>query len=321
MEKIKQTIAFGPVPSRRLGRSLGINNIPPKICTYSCVYCQLGKTIKKQIKQQQFYTPEKIVNAVKNKVKKAEEKGESIDYLTFVSDGEPTLDSNLGKEIFYLRQLGIRIAVITNASLLWKKDVKDQLNNADWVSLKIDTVDHAIWKKINKPCKSLIFEKILDGISDFSLSFKGDLTTETMFVKNLNDKIKNIEDTADFIKGLNPTKSYLSVPTRPPSETWVEPTSETMLNSAYQIFTKHGIDAEYLIGYEGNTFGFTGDIEEDILSIASVHPIRKDGVVELLKKAKTDWSIVKKLLHEDKLIEVEYNKKKFYIKRLKSIKI
>jgi wyosine [tRNA(Phe)-imidazoG37] synthetase (radical SAM superfamily) len=315
MVNISESIAFGPVPSRRLGRSLGINNIPPKICTYSCIYCQLGKTIKMQIERQEFYTPEKIESEVKNKVRKAKEKGESIDYLTFVSDGEPTLDSNLGKEILYLRELGIKIAVITNASLLWEKDARDQLSNADWVSLKIDTVDHTIWEKMNKPHKSLRFERILDGISDFSLSFKGDLTTETMFVRNINDQIKNIEDTADFIKGLHPTKSYLSIPIRPPSEAWVKPTSETMLNTAYQVFTKHGIDTEYLIGYEGNTFGFTGDIEEDLLSIASVHPIRKDGISELLKKAEKDWSIVEKLLHEDKLIEVEYNKKKFYVRK------
>jgi len=317
MVNIPESITFGPVPSRRLGHSLGINNIPPKICTYSCTYCQLGKTKKMQIERQQFYTPEKIVNAVKNKVKKAKTKGESIDYLTFVSDGEPTLDSNLGKEISYLKEFGIKIAVITNASLLSEKDVRDDIGNADWVSLKIDTVDNVIWKKINKPHKSLIFERILEGISEFSLSFKGYLTTETMLIQNVNDQIRNIESTAVFIKGLHPTKSYISIPIRPPAEKWAKPTSETNLNIAYQIFTKYGIDAEYLTGYEGNTFGFTGEIEEDILSVASVHPIRKDGVTELLEKADKDWSIVEKLLHEDKLIEVEYNKNKFYIRKFK----
>jgi len=315
MVNIFNSVTFGPVPSRRLGRSIGINNIPPKTCTYSCIYCQLGKTNNMQIERQQFYTPEKILSAVKNKVKKVKSKGESIDYLTFVPDGEPTLDSNLAKEILYLRELGIKIAVIANASLLSEKDVRENLSNADWVSLKIDTVDHEIWKKINKPHKSLRFERILDGISDFSISFKGCLTTETMLIKNVNDQIKNIEDTADYIKGLNPKKSYLSVPTRPPAEIEVKPTSETNLNIAYQVFTKHGIDTEYLIGYEGNNFGFTGDIEEDLLGIASVHPIRKDGVIELLKKADRDWSVVDNLLHESKLMEVEYQNSKFYVRK------
>jgi wyosine [tRNA(Phe)-imidazoG37] synthetase (radical SAM superfamily) len=136
MENNFSSITFGPVPSRRLGRSLGINNIPTKICTYSCVYCQLGKTIKMQIEQQKFFITEKIVTAVKNKIKKVKEKGESIDYIAYVPNGEPTLDSNLGKEILCLRELGIKIAVITNASLLSKEIVRDHLNNVDWVSSK-----------------------------------------------------------------------------------------------------------------------------------------------------------------------------------------
>ena len=96
-------IAFGPVPSRRLGRSLGMNNIPPKVCTYSCVYCQLGRTKRKQIERRAFYHPEEILNDVRDKVKRAREVGESIDYLTFVPDGEPTLDANLGREIELLK--------------------------------------------------------------------------------------------------------------------------------------------------------------------------------------------------------------------------
>ena len=315
MVNIPESIVFGPVPSRRLGHSLGINNIPLKICTYSCIYCQLGKTKKKQIERQQIYKTEKIVSAVKSKVQKAEEKRESVDYITFVSNGEPSLDSKLGKEILSLRGLGIKIAVITNASLLWKKNVRQQLINADWISLKIDTVNQHIWKKINKPHKSLKLEKIMEGILDFSLSFKGDLTTETMLIQGVNDKIKSIEETAYFIEGLHPIKSYLSIPIRPPAETWVKPISKTILNSAYQIFKKHGIDVEYLIDYEGNNFGFIDNIEEDILSIASVHPIRKDGLISLLKKSNNNWDIVKKLLSEDKLIEVEYNKKKFYLRK------
>jgi len=104
-------IAFGPVPSRRLERSLGINNIPPKVCTYSCVYCQLGRTIKMKVERGAFYEPDEILQDVHDKVEKAREAGEAIDYLTFVPDGEPALDINLGREIELLRPLGIKIAV------------------------------------------------------------------------------------------------------------------------------------------------------------------------------------------------------------------
>ena len=119
-DKVKM-IAYGPVPSRRLGQSLGINNIPPKICTYSCIYCQIGRTLNMHVNQQAFYEPKDILKDVKNKVKEAKSKKEPIDYLAFVPDGEPTLDINLGEEIEMLNSLGIKIAVITNASLLWKR--------------------------------------------------------------------------------------------------------------------------------------------------------------------------------------------------------
>jgi len=113
-------IAFGPVPSRRLGNSLGINNIPPKTCTYSCVYCQLGRTNKMQVERHIFYNPQNILRAVQDKVNKVKETGVPIDYLTFVPDGEPTLDINLEYEIDLLKFLGIKIAMITNGSLIWR---------------------------------------------------------------------------------------------------------------------------------------------------------------------------------------------------------
>ena len=142
-------ITFGPVPSRRLGRSLGINNIPPKVCTYSCVYCQVGKTRRMQVERCPFYEPEGIFKSVRKQVLKAKKRGESIDYLTFVPDGEPTLDTNLGDEIDLLKSIGIKIAIITNASLIYREDVREDLMKADWVSLKLDSIRKASWRKIN----------------------------------------------------------------------------------------------------------------------------------------------------------------------------
>ena len=177
-------IAFGPVPSRRLGRSMGINNIPPKSCTYSCIYCQVGETENLQIARNPFYDPDDILMWVKKQINKARKIGESVDYLTFVPDGEPTLDINLGREIDMLKQLGIKIGVITNGSLVYRDDVKKDLAKADWVSVKVDACSKKIWRKINRPHKSLALEAILEGILDFSKRFHGELVTETMLVRN-----------------------------------------------------------------------------------------------------------------------------------------
>ncbi|MDY0096053.1 MAG: radical SAM protein, partial [Candidatus Vecturithrix sp.] len=160
MGQTAQHIAFGPVPSRRLGQSLGINNIPPKTCSYSCVYCQLGRTLKMQITREVFYDPDEIFREVEQKVEQSREKGEAIDYLTYVADGEPTLDLQLDREIKLLRDLGCQIAVITNASLLWMLDVREALRLADWVSVKIDALTPEIWHRIDRPYGALQLDTI-----------------------------------------------------------------------------------------------------------------------------------------------------------------
>ena len=126
-------IIFGPIPSRRLGRSLGINHIPPKICSYACTYCQLGKTVKMQVERKAFYPPEVIFKLVQDKITQVRSQGKSIDYLAFVPDGEPMLDENLGETIGLLKTLDIPVAVISNASLITEKKVRTELSGADWV--------------------------------------------------------------------------------------------------------------------------------------------------------------------------------------------
>jgi wyosine [tRNA(Phe)-imidazoG37] synthetase (radical SAM superfamily) len=313
-------LTFGPVPSRRLGQSLGINNIPPKICSYACVYCQAGKTIHMQVERDSFYSSREILDAVEKRIKELKDKKEHIDYLSFVPDGEPTLDIELGNKIEMLKPLGIKIAVISNSSLIWERRVREDLCKADWVSLKIDAVSEDIWREVNRPHNSLQLDKILQGIKEFSRIFKGELTTETMLIQGINDKEEELEKVADFISGLKRVKSYISIPTRPPAEKWVHSASERAISIAYHIFKERGIDVELLIGYEGNAFAFTGNVEEDLLSITSVHPMRKDAVDEFLKKAGADWSVIDKLINEGKLLEIKYKGKNFYARKLSAPK-
>jgi len=310
------SLVFGPVPSRRLGRSLGINNIPPKVCTYSCVYCQVGTTIKMQTERKEFYNPEQIFSEVKYKIEKASKLGETTDYLSFVPDGEPTLDKNLGYEISLLKPLRIKIAVITNSSLLWHDDVRDELSKADWVSVKVDTVNDKLLHKINRPHGSLDLNKILNSIRSFSDEYNGYLVSETMLVKGLNDTDESLKPTVEFLSGLNLKKSYISIPTRPPAEQWVRPPESESVNKAYQIFNSSIDEVELLIDYEGSSFTFAGDVENDLLSITSVHPMRKDAVEQFLHKANSDWTIVQMLIDEKELSELDYEGNKFFLRNL-----
>ena len=312
-------ISFGPVPSRRLGKSLGINNIPAKICSYSCVYCQLGKATKMKANRQAFYSPERIFEDVKNKISEAKARNERVDYLTFVPDGEPTLDINLGKEISLLQQMGIPIAALTNASLIWESDVKNCLSKIDLVSLKVDAITENLWHRINNPHKSLKLDEILDGIVEFSKEFRGITITETMLVDGV-DYTDEFDKIADFLAEVKLNKAYIAIPTRPPAEGWVRPAREGLINKAFQTFAaKLGQEkVEYLIGYEGNAFAFTGNVEEDLLSITSVHPMREEGIKEFLKKAEADWSVVGKMISDGKMIELEYENYRYYMRKIPS---
>ena len=311
-------IAFGPVPSRRLGRSLGINNIPPKVCTYSCIYCQVGKTVNMQVERRPFYEPAEIVRRIKIQVKKALKKGETIDYLTFVPDGEPTLDINLGHEIDLLKPLAIKIAVITNGSLIVREDVRRDLMKADWVSLKLDSTWKTDWRKINRPHKNLDLNLMLKAMSDFSKSYHGKLVTETMFVQGVNNDADMLQETAEFLASLNPERAYLAIPTRPPAENWVKPPNPEEVNTAFQIFSEKIPHIEYLIGYEGNAFAYTGNVEKDLLSITSVHPMQAGAIRKLLTRAGKDWTTITKLISKQKIVEIDYNGRKFYMRRFNS---
>lgn len=311
-------IAFGPIPSRRLGRSLGINNIPPKICSYSCVYCQIGTTNSMSIDRKEFYSCEEIVNEVSEKVKQLQNNNEQIDYLTFVPDGEPTLDKNLGREIDLLKPLGIKIAVITNSSLLWDGKVRRDLLGADWVSIKIDTVDEKIWHLIDRPNGKLELPEIIGGIKKFAASFKGKLLTETMLVKEINDDIDSLQKTAKFIKNINPETAYILVPTRPPAEKFVEPPIEENINIAYQMFNGLLNNVELLISNEGTDFSYSSDAEKELLSILAVHPMRSDAVEKFLNKAKSNWDLIEELIHDNILKEIGYSGKTFIVKNIKS---
>jgi wyosine [tRNA(Phe)-imidazoG37] synthetase (radical SAM superfamily) len=307
-------IAFGPIPSRRLGHSLGVNHIPPKVCTYSCVYCQVGRTSAFRVQRRAFYDPARVAEAVREKVTEARTSGEAVDFITFVPDGEPTLDINLGQEIASLRPLGIPIAVITNGSLLWREEVRADLMQADWVSVKVDAVREPVWRRVNRPHGRLRLPMVLEGILRFAAEFRGRLVTETMLVAGVNDGEAEVEAVAEFLARLRPSTAYISIPTRPPAEGWVCPPLDEAITRAYAIFRDVGVQVELLTGYEGDAFAFTGDVEADLIAITAVHPMREEAMAAFLARAGADWGLVQRLIAKGRLVEAEYRGHKFYLR-------
>lgn len=311
-------LVFGPVPSRRLGKSMGINNIPAKNCSYSCVYCQVGRTTRLRIDRQRYHDPNLIFSEVSDRLASARNSGERVDFLTFVPDGEPTLDAKLGREIALLKTLGVPIAVITNSTLLWRADVRKDLAAADTVSVKIDSVQEAIWRRMNRPHGSLHLSRILDGISTFAAEYQQTLITESMLVRNLNDSETQLRELAAFIGTLRPSRAYLSVPTRPPAESSVRCPSEAALVIAHQLLSATGTSAEVLSGYEGNDFVSIGAFESDLLGITSVHPMRRDAVESLLSRSNSSWNAIESLIHRGALVKTSYRGAEYYLRRFGS---
>ena len=308
-------ISFGPVPSRRLGKSLGINNVAfGKVCSYSCVYCQVGITHKFSNERQKFYDPEVICSEVKKQMAKLSV-ADQPDYLTFVANGEPTLDINLGRSIEKLKLFNIPVAVITNASLLIDPQVRADLLPADWVSVKIDAGNEDVWKKLNRPADKIDFEMYVKGLITFSNVYKGKLVSETMLVKGLNDTPEELNQVVTVLKSVQPSIAYISVPTRPPAVKSVLPPDEEDINLAYQLFSENQLKTELILGFEGTDTGFTGNAIDDILNICSVHPIRQDTMDELLKKNQADRGILAKLLDDNYIKRTEYKSNVFYIRK------
>ena len=264
-----------------------------------------------------FYQPEDIFHDVQSRLAQAKGAAEPVDYLTFVPDGEPTLDENLGKEIMLLKALDVPVGVITNSSLLWRNDVRDELGKADWVSLKIDAVQEDIWRQINQPHKAISLPWILNGVVAFAKAFSGKLVTETMLIRGLNDNVDCMKAVASFLHALQPSQAYLSIPIRPPAQRQVQGPDEVTLNQIYQLLADKVKQVEYLIGYEGDSFAFTNDIEKDILSITAVHPMREEAVRTMLSQAGYSWEIVDRLVAQGDLSETKYDGHIFYLRRFR----
>ena len=307
-------LAFGPVPSRRLGRSLGVNTIPPKVCSYGCIYCQVGVTDTKQMERRPFFAPQQIADAAAARLEEVRARGEAVDYLTIVPDGEPTLDVRLGESIGLLRRLGVPVAVISNGSLLWDADTRADLAEADWVSVKMDAATEEVWRRVNHPHPGLALDRVLAGIARFTAEFDGILCTETMLVSRVNDSAASVGAVADILGGMPIDVAYLAVPTRPPAMPGVRAARPPALNRAYQIFSDRLAHVEYLVGFEGEFFSTTDDVVRDLLATSAVHPLRESAVAAMLASASAPWRIVNELVSAHQLRRVSYGGEQYYLR-------
>jgi wyosine [tRNA(Phe)-imidazoG37] synthetase (radical SAM superfamily) len=210
---------YGPVLSRRFGYSLGIDIIPFKICTYDCIYCQLGKTTDKTTERKQYINID--MGSFLKSLKSVIEDVKKIDYITFSGSGEPTLNTDIGILINKIKQLtDIPVAVLTNGSLLYRKEVVEALKDADLIKVSFDAPDERCFRSINRPSPIIIFEKILKGLKLLLNNFNGKIWLEVMIIKNINDGIEQAEQFKKVIYDIDKVsrdidKIHLNTPVRP----------------------------------------------------------------------------------------------------------
>ncbi|MCD4712467.1 MAG: radical SAM protein [Clostridiales bacterium] len=266
---------YGPVPSRRLGLSLGISPIPQKTCNYSCIYCQLGRTYPMINKREMFFEVSEIIKELELMLNSKVE----FDVITIVGEGEPTLYAGLGKLIEEIKSRTDKpVAVITNGALMGQADVQRDLLGADIVLPSLDAVNATMFKKINRPHKDLIFEDVADGLIDFSKLFRGQLWMEIMLIKGLNDDVETLMQLKEILGRIQYDRLYLNTPVRPPAESDVEPVPHDVMERAVDVL--HGISIDLLASE-----GFHSEIEDPedaILSIIKRHPMNQHELESFL---------------------------------------
>ncbi|MBC8231481.1 radical SAM protein [bacterium] len=262
---------FGPVPSRRLGASLGIDLVPYKTCSYDCVYCQLGRTTSKIVERKEYVQKDSVITELQSLLSTLEAPREAIDYITFSGSGEPTLNSAIGELLRELKAItDVPLAVLTNGSLLYRGDVRDALHNADLVVPSLDAVTESVFQKVNKPHPSLTVEKMIDGIREFNKSFSGETWLEIMLVKGINDGQEEIERMAEVAADMNLAKIQLNTVIRPPSEKLALPLNAEEMQ---RIKEKIGAKAEVIAYFDRKKEKiYKGDIEAEILAMLHRRP-------------------------------------------------
>jgi wyosine [tRNA(Phe)-imidazoG37] synthetase (radical SAM superfamily) len=291
--------AYGPVPSRRLGRSLGVSPIPHKTCSYNCIYCQLGQTGKLSMKRESFYPKEDILSDIKKVIDPA-----NVDYITFVGDGEPTLCKDLGWLIKSCKQKWqIPVAVVTNGSLFFMEDVRQDLKSSDVVLPTLDAGSEEVYRTLNRPHGSIGFEEMLQGQIDFRKEYPGKIWLEVMLVKGVNDSDESLMEIKDAIEQVKPDRIYISVPIRPPAKPGVRPPEPGRIIRAHEILNTT-LD---LTDYESGNFGLDNfpDLRTTIIEICSRHPLREEQARDIDKRF-TGTESIDTMLSDGSLVRVEY---------------
>ena len=239
----EKTYLFGPVPSRRLGLSLGVDIVPLKTCTLDCIYCQLAETTEKTVRRKEYVPVEPVLNQLKERLAN----GLQADFITFSGSGEPTLNSSLGEFIERIKEItDIPVAILTNGTLLYIPDVRADCAKADVVLPSLDAADEQTFHKINRPHTDISFNNLVSGLCAFRNEFAGRIWLEVFLVEGINTGPEQIEKIADVIKKICPDRIQLNTAVRPTADPTVKKVETEKLKEIAKLL---GTDCEVVADF------------------------------------------------------------------------
>jgi wyosine [tRNA(Phe)-imidazoG37] synthetase (radical SAM superfamily) len=299
---------YGPVPSRRLGFSLGVDIIPFKTCTLDCIYCQLGPTAKKTLQRKEYFPPSEILGQIKQKLSSKQR----IDTITFSGSGEPTLNKTLGKLIREIKKMtSIPVAVLTNSTSVADKNVRNALMAADLIIPSLDAATQEVFLKTNRPCSPVKIEEIIQGLRILQQEFKGSIWLEIMLVKGVNDSPSHIQKLKEEVSRIKPDKIQLNTVVRPPAEKFAQPLS---LKKMEKIRKEFGKNCEIIAEFDKKALKPSQkNLEGAILDMIQRRPVTLSDISVSLGKRKNEITkCLNFLLEKGKIRAVTHKNKKYY---------
>ncbi len=293
---------FGPVPSRRLGISLGIDIIPFKTCTLDCLYCECGRTTNHTAVRKSFFDPDELLQEFRELI----EDKSHLDYITFSGSGEPTLNSDIGYLIREMKKLSpFPIAVLTNGTLLHRTDVQNDLLEADLILPSLDAVSENVFTKINRPAEGISAGDLVEGLKSFSRIYKGEIWLEVFISGGINDSKEELEKIRNAVTEIAPTRIQLNSLDRPPAYPGTKPAEHDLLEKIVRDWKDLPVEIIKRVKTRKEIPSFSKNLENSILNTIVRRPLTIDDLMTLTGKNRLELLKYLDVLEKEKKVKPE----------------
>ncbi|MEA2096883.1 MAG: radical SAM protein [Candidatus Cloacimonadota bacterium] len=309
---MKYKYLFGPVPSRRLGISLGVDLVPHTVCSLNCVYCEVGKTTNLTTEREEYIPLNDILTELKSYLNDKPK----LDYITFSGAGEPLLHNGIGKVITFIKENypQYKLALLTNSTLLYNENVRNEISEIDLLLPSLDAVSEKVFKKLNRPNSKLDNSKIIEGLIKFSKHFSGKIWLEVFIVPNLNDTIEELELLKNVIIDIAPDQVQLNTLDRPGTESWIEPVTKSRMEEIAEFLRPLPVEIIAKFQSRNKLMSYHKDVEQQIIETIKRRPCTDKDLSEMLGIHINDEinKYLSELLHEGSVTSKQQERGTFF---------